>query len=228
MQTVSVDMTTGLMQRWALLPDEIYRRSFAIVDALLPPGDWTQAERQVIRRIVHATGDPHLASLVRFTPGAPDAGVTALMRGAPIFTDMHMVAAGINSEMVRAVGSSIHVLIAQEGLEAAAQATGTTRSAAAIEAALSQLTGALVVIGNAPTALLALLDALDTRRCLPPALIVGMPVGFVATPESKDALLERPYPAITIVGTRGGSPAAAATVNALLALAQEKSNERDQ
>ena len=84
-----------------------------------------------------------------------------------------------------------------------------------------EIAASVVASGNAPTALLALLDALDEGRCEPPALIIGMPVGFVATREAKDALWERPYPAILIEGTRGGSPAAAATVNALLDLARQ-------
>ena len=212
----------SLLQRYGLPPDEIYRRSFATVDALLPDAStspWSAAERQVVQRIVHATGDPELASHVRFTSGAVEAGIAALRRSAPIYTDVRMVAAGLNERLVKAAGCQTHILIAREGLASAAERLGMTRSAAAIESALPELAGAVVVIGNAPTALLALLDALDEGRCLPPALIVGMPVGFIATRESKAALLERTYPAISIEGTRGGSAAAASTLNALLALA---------
>ena len=104
----------------------------------------------------------------------------------------------------------------------AASARSITRSAAAVLQALPLLGGNVVAIGNAPTALLALLDALDEGCCEPPALIVGMPVGFVATREAKEALWERPYPAILVEGTRGGSPVAAATVNALLDLARQR------
>jgi precorrin-8X/cobalt-precorrin-8 methylmutase len=212
----------SLMQRFALPPDEIYRRSFEMVDALLPSGTWSPEERHVVRRIVHATGDPELASSVRFKPKAIDVGIAALRHRTSIFTDTHMVAAGIHRPWSDALGSSIHVLIAQEGLEVAAQSARMTRAAAAMIKALPNLGSTVVVIGNAPTALLALLDALDARRCEPPALIIGMPVGFIATRESKDALWERPYPAIIVEGTRGGSPVAAATMNALLALAQQQ------
>ncbi len=212
----------SLMQRFALPPDEIYRRSFEMVDALLPSGTWSPEERHVVRRIVHATGDPHLATSVRFKPEAIDVGIAALRHRTSIFVDVHMVAAGIHRQWSDALGCSVHVLIAQEGLEVAAQSARMTRAAAAVIKALPNLGGTVVVIGNAPTALLALLDALDARRCEPPALIIGMPVGFIATRESKDALWERPYPAIIVEGTRGGSPVAAATMNALLALAQQQ------
>ncbi len=212
----------SLMQRFALPPDEIYRRSFEMVDALLPSGTWSPEERHVVRRIVHATGDPQLATSVRFKPEAIDVGIAALRHHTSIFVDVHMVAAGIHQQWSDALGCSVHVLIAQEGVEVAAQSARMTRAAAAVIKALPNLGGTVVVIGNAPTALLALLDALDARRCEPPALIIGMPVGFIATRESKDALWERPYPAIIVEGTRGGSPVAAATMNALLALAQQQ------
>ncbi len=211
-----------LMQQFGLSPDEIYRRSFATVDALLPAGIWSPEERHIIRRIVHATGDPQLALAVRFKPNAISAGIAALHHHTSLFTDVYMVAAGIQKQWCDALGCAIQVLIGQEGLAEIAATEQTTRSAAAILKALPLLGGSVVVIGNAPTALLALLDALDEGRCEPPALIVGMPVGFIATRESKEALWERPYPAMTIEGTRGGSPVAAATVNALLDLARQR------
>ncbi len=209
-----------LMQQFALPPEEIYRRSFATVDALLPAGTWSPEERHIIRRMVHATGDPQLATAVRFKPEAISAGITALQGGTSLFTDVHMVAAGIHKQWCKALGCTLQVLIAQDNLAELAAAMQITRSAAAILQALPLLGGSIVVIGNAPTALLALLDALDEGCCEPPALIIGMPVGFIATCESKAALWERPYSAMTIDGTRGGSPVAAATVNALLDLAR--------
>lgn len=218
-------MTMTLMQRFAYSPDEIYRRSFALVDTLLPPCAWTSDERQVVQRIVHATGDPQIASMVRFKPEAIEQGIIALRQHAPIFTDVRMVAAGINEQWRHRLACPLHVLIEREGLPALAASEGITRSAAAMLQALPELGGSIVVIGNAPTALLALLDALDSGICEPPALIIGVPVGFVATSESKAALWERPYPSIIVEGTRGGSPVAAAAINALLAIALQRMEE---
>ncbi len=194
-----------LMQQFSLLPEEIYHRSFATVDALLPSGTWSPEERHIIRRIVHATGDPQLATAVRFKPEAISAGITAFHHRASLFTDVHMVAAGIQKQWCDALGCTIQVLIAQDGLTDIAAAAQITRSAAAMLKALPLLGG----------------NALDEGRCEPPALILGMPVGFIATREAKDALWERSYPAIIVEGTRGGSPVAAATVNALLDLARQ-------
>lgn len=213
----------SLMQKYALPPDEIYRRSFATVDALLPADKWPLAEREVITRIVHATGDVQIAEHVLFKPEAIEQGLTAIARHSTIFTDVSMVAAGINKALAHFHRCPIESLLDQPGLEQIALSQQITRSAAAVIEALPRLGGNVVVIGNAPTALLALLDALDEGRCQVPALIIGMPVGFIATRESKIALWERPYPAIIIKSTRGGSPAAAATINALLALAKKKS-----
>src|SRR6266536_5631990 len=137
-----------LMQRLAWPPDEIYRRSFATVEALLPAGDWSPEERHVLRRIVHATGDPQLALQVRFKPEAIERGIAALQQSTAIFTDVHMVAAGCNKRWSDALGCSIHVLIAQEGLEVAAQSARMTRAAAAVIKALPNLGSTVVVIGN--------------------------------------------------------------------------------
>lgn len=215
--------TMSLMQQYALPPDEIYRRSFATVDALLPKDKWPLEEREVITRIIHATGDTQLSEHILFKPDAIAQGLTAISRQARIFTDVSMVAAGINKSLAQHQRCPIECLLDQPGLTQLASAQNITRSAAAVIEALPRLGGNIIVIGNAPTALLALLDALDEERCEFPALIIGMPVGFIATRESKQALWQRAYPAITIEGTRGGSPAAAATVNALLALARKKS-----
>jgi precorrin-8X/cobalt-precorrin-8 methylmutase len=209
-----------LMQQFALPPDEIYRRSFATVDALLPAGNWSPEERHIIRRVVHATGDPELATMMRFKPDAISEGITAFQCRAMLFTDVHMVAAGIHKRWLDALGCALYVLIAQDGLTKLAEESQITRSAAAVLQAVPLLGGRIVAIGNAPTALLALLDVLDEGYYEPPALIIGMPVGFVATQEAKAALWERPYPSILVEGTRGGSPVAAATVNALLDLAR--------
>ncbi len=215
----------SLMQRFALPPDEIYRRSFETIDALLSSDNWSPDEYQVVRRVVHASGDPQLASHIHFKPGALEQGIVALLRRGAIFTDVRMVAAGIRAEWCETLNCSVQTLLARQSVKNPGSPELITRSATAVQQALPLLGQNIVVIGNAPTALLALLDALDEGRCELPALIIGMPVGFIATRESKDALWERPYASIIVEGTRGGSPVAAATVNALLALALQRSKQ---
>jgi len=199
-------------------PQTIEPRSMAIIEDLLPPLDCSEEERQVIKRIVHAAGDPQVASLVRLHPNAVSAGIAAIRQGKPIFTDVRMVVVGINHHLARKFGCSIHCAFDEPEVMRQAPAKNTTRSAAAVRSLGMRLHGAIVAIGNAPTALLALLDLIDGGDVLP-ALVVGMPVGFVQARESKAELMKRDIPYITIEGTRGGSAAAVATVNALLNLA---------
>lgn len=196
-------------------PEEIERQSMEIVERLLPPAlNISAEERLVVKHIVHAGGDSRLASLVRFSPSAISSGLSAIAKGSPIFTDVRMLAAGINRHLAEACRCSIFCALDEnKGLN-----PDTTRAAAAMRHLGKRLNGAIVAIGNAPTALLALLGLIDNNG-VKPALVVGMPVGFVQAKESKDELMKRDIPHITIDGTRGGSALAVATVNALLKIA---------
>jgi precorrin-8X/cobalt-precorrin-8 methylmutase len=208
----------SLVERYALLPDDIDRESLRMVEASLPTAlAFDAQERYVVCRIVRAEGDPDIAPAVRFSPGAVDLGLAALAAHAPVLTDVRMVEAGISRALLRRHGIATQCLIDAPQVADRARREGTTRSVAALRELAPSLSGAVVAIGNAPTALLALLDMVD-QGAAKPALIIGMPVGFVACPESKDELMRRPAPYITIPGRRGGSSAAAATVNALLDL----------
>ena len=205
-------------------PQDIERRSMEIVGKILPPSlKISTDERLIVKHIVHAGGDPQLASLVRFSPGAVSSGLSAIARGSSIFTDVRMVAAGINRHLAESCGCPVACALDEaEGLK-----PNTTRAAAAMRHLGTRLNGAIVAIGNAPTALLALLDLIDHKE-IRPALIVGVPVGFVQAKESKDELMKRDIPYITIAGTRGGSALAVATVNTLLKMAGEgKGRGRD-
>lgn len=208
----------SLVSKYALGPDEIEAKSFQIVEELMPPVVCTPDERHVVVRVVHATGDPGIATSVRFHPRAIDSGTQALRDGAPIFTDVRMVSVGITQEVVRSFGCQINCAITDPEVAAMAKELGTTRSIAAMRYFGSALTGSIVAIGNAPTALLALLDMIDGGQARP-ALVVGTPVGFVASAESKDELMKRDIPYVSIKGYRGGSPVAAAIVNAIYHLA---------
>ena len=201
-----------------LRADEIEARSMTIIDGLLPRSDWSPGERAVVKRLVHTSGDPSLAASVRFSAGAVEASATALRDGASVFTDTHMVRIGVNERRVQAYGGALACLIADEAIVEESRRTGRTRAACAMRALGPRLDGAIVALGNAPTALREVL-ALAAEGVARPELVIGMPVGFVDAAESKAALMEAGLPFIAIEGTRGGSPLAAATVNALLRVA---------
>lgn len=208
----------SLVQQYALLPDEIDRESLKIVQASLPRSLCLQSnEHYVLCRIVRAEGDPGIAESVRFSPGAVESGLQALRAGAKVITDVRMVEMGISRALLSRQNLATRCLIDAPEVALRAQREGTTRSVAAVRELAPDLDGAVVAVGNAPTALLALLDLID-EGLVHPALVIGMPVGFVACAESKDELVKRNVSYITILGRRGGSSAAAATVNALLDL----------
>ncbi|MFI5265968.1 MAG: precorrin-8X methylmutase [Chloroflexota bacterium] len=200
----------SLMQRHGLPPEEIERRSLALVEAAIPAcSGWTSHAREVVKRMVYAAGDLGLAGLARMHPDAVEAGLEALRAGAPIVCDVRMVAAGL-----RKCANPVHVAVDVE----VGEQLRVTRCAAGVRQLSVELNGGIALIGNAPTALLALLDMVDEGRCQP-ALVIATPVGFVAAAESKQELVKRDLPYVTVEGTRGGSPLAAAALNALLILA---------
>ena len=210
-----------MMRTSSLGSGQIEARSLEIVSKLLPGFDRSQPEWPLLQRMVHATGDPSVAHLLRIHPRAVEAGVRALRSGCAIITDVGMVSAGISHSIAASLGCEIVCAIAEPAVIRLAQEQGITRSAAAMRYLSARLAGSIVAIGNAPTALLAVLDALDAGFAVP-ALIVGTPVGFVGAAEAKAELATRAEPTvpyITLEGTRGGSAIAVAAVNALLRLA---------
>ena len=197
-------------------PNAIETKSMAIIAPYLAERQLPPGELKVFSRIIHASGDPEYAAVIEIHPEAVAAGCAALRQGAPIFTDVEMVRTGIHRRRLAEFGGEVHCLIGDESVAAMAKAQGITRSMAAIRTFGKRLHGAVVAIGNAPTALFALLELME-QEDIRPALIVGVPVGFVGAAESKAVLVEQsPVPFITVQGTKGGSPIAAATVNALL------------
>ena len=194
---------------------EIYRRSFAIIRAEADLAGLSPDLARTIVRMIHACGMTDLPRDLAASPGAAEAGREALRAGAPILCDSAMVAAGVTRARLPTANAVICTLNAPEVPTLAAE-FGTTRSAAALELWRDHLEGAVVAIGNAPTALFHLFDMLDAGAPKP-ALILGLPVGFVGAAESKDALRSRSQgvPFITILGRRGGSAMASAAINAL-------------
>lgn len=207
-----------LVRRYALPPEEIEARSLALVDAALRERFTGHDERFVAARMLYAAGDTSLAGQIRFSPAAVASGVAALRRGAPVVADVRMVTSGISAAQLDALGCRVYCAIDDESVAERARSARLPRAVEAMRALSDRLSGAVVVIGNAPTALLSLLDLVDAGVA-EPALVVGMPVGFVAAAEAKQELMRRSLPYLTVEGTRGGSALAVAAVNALLRLA---------
>ena len=197
-------------------PAEIYRRSFAAIAAEVDVSGMPADMTPVLARMIHACGMTDLAASLRFSDGAGEAGRAALAAGAPLLCDVRMVAAGIMADRL-VHGNPVLVAIDQDGTAELARDSRQTRSAAGIERLRDRLAGTIVVIGNAPTALFRLLELVEAGAPRP-ALVVGMPVGFVGAAESKAALAQNRLglPFITVLGRRGGSAMAAAAVNALI------------
>ena len=204
-------------------PQEIYRRSFAAIRAECDLSRLPEDLASVALRLVHACGMPDIVADLAFSPGAAAAGRRALDAGAPVLCDAAMVAQGIQRRRLPK-NNAVICTVGDPATVARAAQEKTTRSAAAVAGWGDRLGGAVVAIGNAPTALFRLLEELDAGAPRP-ALILGLPVGFVGAAESKAALAadSRGVPFITLHGRRGGSALAAAAVNALLGNAEDDS-----
>jgi precorrin-8X/cobalt-precorrin-8 methylmutase len=194
--------------------------SFRIIEAEIGAHSFDALEWPVVRRIIHASGDLELAAAVSFHDHAARAGVEALQQGTPIVSDVRMVATGIRQQLLTDLGSTLHCFIDAPEVQQLARNTGHTRSYCAMQKAITDIGTAIYVIGNAPTALMALCQGVR-QGLVQPRLIVAMPVGFVSVIESKEDVLTLDVPVITIRGRKGGSAVAAATLNALLLLAKQ-------
>lgn len=199
-----------------LAPGEIEKRSFAIIDGETPePRPFKGKQWRIVRRMIHTTADFELLSLVRFHPDAVQKGMAALRSGCLVVTDTEMARMGIPERRTEPLGCRVECHMGDPAVKEKALKDGTTRALAAVDTVLHRLDGGIYVVGNAPTALLRLLEWMDQGQCRP-ALIVGMPVGFVNAAESKALLMEQKrIPYITIAGRKGGSALAACVMNQL-------------
>lgn len=193
----------------------IYVQSFAMIRAEADLARFTPEEEVVAVRMIHAAGMVDLAPHIRFSPGMAIAARAALEGGAPILCDVRMVSEGITRKRLPA-NNEIICTLQDPSVPALAAKIGNTRSAAAVELWRPSLAGAVVAIGNAPTALFHLLNMLEDPTCPRPAAIIGCPVGFVGAAESKAALIEAPpVPSLIVAGRLGGSAITVAAINAL-------------
>jgi precorrin-8X/cobalt-precorrin-8 methylmutase len=204
-----------MLHRYETDGTAIYRQSFAIIRAEAELARFTADEEPVVVRMIHAAGMVELADHIRFTPGMAAVARAALQNGAPVLCDARMVSEGITRARLPASNSVICTLD-DPAVPSLAQSIRNTRSAAALELWRPHLDGAIVAIGNAPTALFHLLNMLKDDNCPRPAAIIGCPVGFVGAAEAKAALLsDPPAPVLTVEGRLGGSAITVAAVNAL-------------
>lgn len=195
--------------------------SFAIVDREAGAHDYTAEQWQVVRRLIHATADFEFNGLTRFHPEAIRAGQAAIAAGAPILADVGMISVGLSQPRLEHFGMKVHQFIADPQVIAKAKAESTTRAVQAMRHAHASglLDGAIVAIGNAPTALLETIRLVKEEQARP-ALVIGMPVGFVSAAESKEALTHCDVPWMITQGRKGGSPLVVAAIHALLAIAE--------
>lgn len=193
----------------------IYAQSFATIRAEAELDEFDVDEEQIVVRMIHATGLVGLERQVRMTPGFVQIARRALQNGAPIFCDARMVSEGVTRTRLPA-NNDVICTLRDERVRDRAAIMGNTRSAAALEFWRPRLAGALVAIGNAPTALFHLLNMLEDPECPRPAAIIGCPVGFVGAMESKAALwADQPVPCCIVEGRLGGSAITAAAINAI-------------
>ena len=209
------------MTSFVLDPEEIESTSMRIIRNGLKR-TWSDDESPIVERIIHTSGDPSLEQDIAIHQKAVECGLKVLKNGAAIITDVEMVRAGIAKKNLNSLGSTVECFLNFPSVAEQAKLWGITRSMTAFRLHAHQLAGSIVAIGNAPTALLEVLslaENIETR----PALIIGMPVGFVGAKEVKELLWQQQnVPSITVFGTRGGSPLAASVVNALLNAAVQR------
>lgn len=196
-------------------PMDIERRSFEIITGLLGDRQPPPENAAVVKRVIHTTADLDYAENLVFSAGAVAQGIEALRGGCDIVTDTQMAMAGINKTVLGRLGGAVHCFIADADVAEEARARGVTRSMVSMERAAGLDRPCIFAIGNAPTALIALRELMDAEK-LSPALIIGVPVGFVNVVESKELILASSAPYIVARGRKGGSNVAAAVCNALL------------
>ncbi|MGB7058203.1 MAG: cobalt-precorrin-8X methylmutase [Geitlerinemataceae cyanobacterium] len=198
----------------------IVRESFAIIDREIGEHSFSDAEYAIVRRVIHSTADFDLQHLIRFGVGSIDRAIVALQQATPIITDVTMVKQGILGMVSRTFGNPIVCAVER----ASAPLPGKTRTETGLLECWNQFPQGIYIIGNAPTALLALCSQVSASP-LKPSFVVGAPVGFVSVLESKQALAQIDVPQIRIDGRKGGSPVASAILNALVVLAWEQKEQ---
>ena len=201
-------------------PDEIENLSFQIIEQEIGAHNLPNEQWLIVRRMIHTSADFEYKEMVRFHPAAIQAGLDAICSAKKIITDTNMARVGIRKKELDQFGTSTACFMTDPRVDSLAKASGTTRARVAVDIAVEDMKDGIYVVGNAPTALMRLIELVKEQKARP-ALIIGLPVGFVNAAESKAALMELDYPYISNVGRKGGSNLAASVVNALAIMASE-------
>lgn len=214
------------MKNFITDPRRIEKESMEIISATLEkdyPQDqgYTAQELQIVKRVIHTTADFEYASIMKFHRDPVGAAREAILAGSKIITDTMMVLAGINKRVLQNRGVEIRSLIGDRKIAQEAQERGITRSMVSMEHAVKDKDNGIFVIGNAPTALVRLIELAEKGK-ISPRVVIAVPVGFVGAAESKELLAQAPFPAIFTCGRKGGSNVAAAIVNAILYMLEER------
>ncbi len=209
------------MRQMTTLGRGIEDSSFAIIDQEAGAHTFLPGEWEVVRRVIHATADFEFKDILRLHPQAIEQGIEALQKGCNIIVDVKMITAGLNMDRLNAYGCRIHSFISDEDVIEEAKSKNSTRAIVAMHKAhrLNLLNGSIIAIGNAPTALIET-ARLVKEEGVKPALIIGVPVGFVSAVESKEVILPLDVPYIISRGRKGGSTIAVAIIHALLLLSK--------
>ena len=198
-----------------IAPMDIEKRSMEIISETLGSRVLDPENEAVIKRVIHSTADFDFADTLTFSEHAVTKGIDALRNGCDIVTDTQMAKAGINKRVLAGLGGEVHCFMSDPDVAEEAKARGITRAAVSMEKAAKIAKPCIYAIGNAPTALFALREMIDSG-CLNAALIIAVPVGFVNVVESKELIIASSVPYIAARGRKGGSPVAAAICNAML------------
>ena len=201
-------------------PEDIEKMSFDIIEQEAGDHGYPKNTWPIVRRMVHTSADFDYITQVRFHPAAVEKGIQAIKAGKNIVTDTTMALSGIRKKSIERFGGKVICHVADPLIAKQAVEKGMTRAKLAVDAAVQDMEGGIYVVGNAPTALLRLMELIVEKKAAP-ALVIGFPVGFVNAAESKAKLMELDIPHITNVGRKGGSNIAASVVNALIIMAEK-------
>ncbi len=218
---LKTNLPTHNSQLTTVAQHPIEAESFRLISEQLDESRFNSLELPIVKRLIHTTADFEYADLVRFGNNAIETGIDAISKGADIITDVCMIEAGISKERLNKFGGKARCFVSDEDVIEQAKKHSMTRTAAAMQKAAGFMGGSIVAVGNAPTALLELIKMIKAGQATP-ALVIGVPVGFVDAEESKEELMKLDIPYISIKGKKGGSTVAVAIVNALLMMAEGK------